>query len=128
MMMSGALLTPFSARIAERLGARLLIAGGLVLMTAGLVVLAVVPATTPVWALALLMVLVGWPVEHHVSELRVDRNASSENYLNVRLAESVANPAVSEAKSAAAPGTRAGRPPGSGPPRARDRRRGAARS
>jgi MFS transporter, DHA2 family, methylenomycin A resistance protein len=59
MMMSGALLTPFSARIAERLGARLLIAGGLVLMTAGLVILAVVPATTPVWALALLMVLVG---------------------------------------------------------------------
>jgi MFS family permease len=59
MMLSGALLTPFSARIAERLGARLLIASGLILMTAGLVLLAVVPSATPVWALALLMVLVG---------------------------------------------------------------------
>lgn len=59
MMVSGAVLTPFSARIAERVGARRLIAGGLVLMTAGLMILAVVPSSTPVWALALLMVLVG---------------------------------------------------------------------
>jgi MFS family permease len=59
MMLVGALLTPFSARLAERLGARLLITGGLVLMTAGLTVLAVVPASTPIWALAGLMVLVG---------------------------------------------------------------------
>jgi MFS family permease len=59
MMLSGAVLTPFSARLAERVGARLLIAGGLVLMTAGLAILAVVPSATPVWALALLMVLVG---------------------------------------------------------------------
>jgi DHA2 family methylenomycin A resistance protein-like MFS transporter len=59
MMLVGALLTPFSARLAERLGARLLITGGLVLMTAGLVILAVVPAATPSWTLAVLMVLVG---------------------------------------------------------------------
>jgi EmrB/QacA subfamily drug resistance transporter len=59
MMLSGALLTPFSARLAESLGARRLIAGGLVLMTAGLVLLAVVPSAAPVWVLALLMVLVG---------------------------------------------------------------------
>src|SRR5919202_2978752 len=59
MMLIGAVLTPFSARLAERLGARRLIAGGLVLMTAGLVLLAVVPPSTPVWTLALLMVLVG---------------------------------------------------------------------
>jgi MFS family permease len=59
MMLIGAVLTPFSARIAERLGARELIAGGLVLMTAGLVTLAVVPASTPVWTPAVLMVLVG---------------------------------------------------------------------
>jgi MFS family permease len=59
MMLVGAALTPFSARIAERLGARSVITAGLVLMTAGLVILAVVPASTPVWALAGLMALVG---------------------------------------------------------------------
>jgi MFS family permease len=59
MMLIGAALTPFSARIAERLGARTLVTGGLVVMTAGLVALGLVPASTPVWALALLMVLVG---------------------------------------------------------------------
>jgi EmrB/QacA subfamily drug resistance transporter len=59
MMLIGAFLTPFSARIAEHLGERLLITGGLVLMTAGLVILAFVPSSMPVWALAMLMVLVG---------------------------------------------------------------------
>jgi DHA2 family methylenomycin A resistance protein-like MFS transporter len=59
MMVVGASLTPFSARIAERLGARVLITGGLVLMTVGLVILAVAPSSAPIWALAVLMVLVG---------------------------------------------------------------------
>jgi MFS transporter, DHA2 family, methylenomycin A resistance protein len=59
MMVVGALLTPFSARLAEWLGARVLISGGLVLMTAGLAVLAVVASSMPIWALAGLMVLVG---------------------------------------------------------------------
>jgi MFS transporter, DHA2 family, methylenomycin A resistance protein len=59
MMLVGAVLTPFSARIAERLSAGVLVTTGLVLMTAGLTVLAVVPSSTPVWVLAVLMVLVG---------------------------------------------------------------------
>jgi predicted MFS family arabinose efflux permease len=59
MMLIGALLTPLSARVAERLGARLLIATGLALMTAGLVILAVLPASSPVWVVAAVMVLVG---------------------------------------------------------------------
>ena len=59
MMLTGAALTPLSARLAERLGARLLITAGLVLMTSGLVILAVVPFSAPVWALAALMVPVG---------------------------------------------------------------------
>ncbi len=59
MMLIGAVLTPFSARIAERLGARLVITAGLALMTAGLAIVALVPSATPVWALAALMVLVG---------------------------------------------------------------------
>ena len=59
MMLVGAVVTPFSARLAERLGARQLIGGGLALMTAGLAALAVVRAATPVWVLAGLMVLVG---------------------------------------------------------------------
>lgn len=58
MMLTGLVLTPFSARLAERFGARLLVTGGLAVMAAGLAVLAAVPAA-PVWALAALMVLVG---------------------------------------------------------------------
>ena len=59
MMLVGAAFTPLSAHIAERIGARLLITTGLVCMTAGLAILAVVPSTTPVLALAALMALVG---------------------------------------------------------------------
>src|SRR5205823_13108786 len=59
MMLVGAILTPFSARIAEKVGARSLVTGGPVLMTAGLVILALVPSSTPIWALAGVIVLVG---------------------------------------------------------------------
>ena len=59
MMLIGAALTPFSARVTERLGARALITSGLVLMAVGLVILAVLPPSTPIWVLAVLMVLVG---------------------------------------------------------------------
>jgi predicted MFS family arabinose efflux permease len=59
MMLIGAALTPFSARIAEKTGPRALITAGLAFMAAGLVILAVLPSTTPVQALAGLMVLVG---------------------------------------------------------------------
>jgi MFS family permease len=59
MMLIGAVLTPFSARIVEKLGARPLIATGLALMTAGLAVLGFLPSSTPVWVLAALMVLIG---------------------------------------------------------------------
>jgi len=52
MMLIGAALTPFSARIAERLGARSVITGGLILMTGGLAALALVPEHAPVWLLA----------------------------------------------------------------------------
>jgi MFS transporter, DHA2 family, methylenomycin A resistance protein len=43
----------------ERLGARVLITSGLLLMATGLVSLAVLASSTPVWVLAVLMVLVG---------------------------------------------------------------------
>jgi DHA2 family methylenomycin A resistance protein-like MFS transporter len=59
MMLIGLVLTPFSARLAERAGARTLVTTGLVLMTAGMVALGVVPASIPVPVLAALMVLVG---------------------------------------------------------------------
>jgi len=59
MMLTGAALTPFSARMAEHLGAKVLVTAGLVSMTAGLAVLAVLPSSTSVWALAALMVLTG---------------------------------------------------------------------
>jgi EmrB/QacA subfamily drug resistance transporter len=59
MMLIGAMLTPFSARLTEKAGARALVTTGLVLMAAGLSALALSPARTPVWALASLMVPVG---------------------------------------------------------------------
>jgi MFS family permease len=61
MALIGAVLTPFSARLAERLGSRTLISGGLAVMAAGLAVIAAAAAAAavPIWALALLMVLVG---------------------------------------------------------------------
>ena len=59
MMVIGAALTPFSARFAERLGARVLITGGLILMTAGLVIIGFAPSAVPTWALAAVMILVG---------------------------------------------------------------------
>ncbi len=59
MMLIGAALTPFSARLAEKLGARPLIVTGLVLMTAGLAAIAAVAPVAPVRGLALLMVLTG---------------------------------------------------------------------
>ncbi|MEK0098801.1 MFS transporter [Streptomyces sp. A475] len=59
MMLLSALLTPFSARIAERTGPRVPVITGLVLMAAGSVALALVPASAPVWASALLLIPVG---------------------------------------------------------------------
>ena len=59
MMLVGAALTPYSSRLAERLGPRSLIVGGLLLMTTGLAIIAFLPASAPVWTLAGLMVLTG---------------------------------------------------------------------
>jgi MFS family permease len=59
MTVLSAFINPLSARAAERFGPRLPIACGLFLMIAGLAVLAIVPASMPTWALALLMLPVG---------------------------------------------------------------------
>lgn len=59
MMLIGAILTPFTARLVERFGARTLVITGLVSMTAGLVVIGLMPASTPVAGFSLLMILVG---------------------------------------------------------------------
>ena len=59
MMLIGAVLTPFTARLAERFGARALITTGLIAMTAGLVVIGLVPGPAPVAVLSVLMILVG---------------------------------------------------------------------
>ena len=59
MMVVGGALNPFTARLAERFGARTLIACGLLSMTAGLVVIGLLPATAPVPLLSALMILVG---------------------------------------------------------------------
>src|SRR3954452_11893458 len=59
MMVVGAVLTPFSARITERFGARTLVTAGLVVMAIGLAALAAFPNNTSYIALAVLMVPVG---------------------------------------------------------------------
>lgn len=59
MMLSGAVLTPFSARLMRRHGARTLIVGGLISMAAGLAAVAALPASAPAGWIAALMMLVG---------------------------------------------------------------------
>ncbi len=59
MMLVGAVLTLFSARFVERFGRRRVITIGLLLMVAGFVGIAAVPASIPVWVLSGLMLLVG---------------------------------------------------------------------
>jgi MFS transporter, DHA2 family, methylenomycin A resistance protein len=59
MMVVGLLVTPLGSRLVERFGARTVVVTGLGLMTTGLTGIALAPVTTPVWVLALLMVLVG---------------------------------------------------------------------
>lgn len=59
MMLIGAALTLSSARIVDRFGRRRVITVGLLLMAAGLILIAALPASTPVWVLSALMVLVG---------------------------------------------------------------------
>jgi MFS family permease len=59
MMLTGLMLTPFSARLSERLGRKTLIVAGLLLMTAGLTATGLLPASAPLGLLAASMVLVG---------------------------------------------------------------------
>jgi len=59
MMLIGLVLTPFSARIVEMFGARLPICLGLSAMAVGTGVFALLPSSTPLWALSAVMVLVG---------------------------------------------------------------------
>src|SRR3954447_24164066 len=59
MMLVGLALTPFSARIVERFGARLPICTGLLAMTIGLASFGLLPVTAPLWTLSLVMVRVG---------------------------------------------------------------------
>jgi EmrB/QacA subfamily drug resistance transporter len=59
MMLAGLVLTPVVPRLVERTGARPVVVAGLLLMTAGLAVLAVLPATAPTWVTAVVMIFVG---------------------------------------------------------------------
>ncbi|MDN0085228.1 MFS transporter [Crenobacter sp. SG2305] len=59
MMLTGLILTPFSARLVEKLGPRALIVAGLLSMSLGLVAIAALPSAAPVWQISTLMVLVG---------------------------------------------------------------------
>ncbi|KAF0810308.1 drug:proton antiporter [Alcanivorax sp. S71-1-4] len=59
MMLIGLVLTPFTSRLVQRFTAKRLITSGLLCMAFGLVAIAVLPATAPVWWLSAMMVLVG---------------------------------------------------------------------
>jgi hypothetical protein len=59
MMLIGAALTPFAARIAEGVIARAAVIGGLVATVGGLIVLGLLPASTPLVVLSALMILIG---------------------------------------------------------------------
>lgn len=59
MMVVGAILTPLGPRLALRFGSRLVIGTGFVVMASGLVVLALLPTSTPVWGIAAAMAWAG---------------------------------------------------------------------
>jgi MFS family permease len=59
MMLTGALLSPLSARLVERIGPRVSIIVGLAVMAAGCLSLAALAATAPVAAPSLLLMLIG---------------------------------------------------------------------
>jgi MFS transporter, DHA2 family, methylenomycin A resistance protein len=59
MMLTGAVITPFTARLTARFGARALIVTGLAAMGIGLVVISVLPGSASVTVLAVSMTLVG---------------------------------------------------------------------
>jgi EmrB/QacA subfamily drug resistance transporter len=59
MMLIGLALTPFSARLGERYGRKTLIVTGLALMAVGLAAVGLLPASAPLWLIAVLMMLVG---------------------------------------------------------------------
>jgi EmrB/QacA subfamily drug resistance transporter len=59
MMLAGLAMTPFSARLLERFGARRLLGTGLVALAAGLTLVGTLSAVLPVWATSGLMLLVG---------------------------------------------------------------------
>lgn len=59
MMLAGLGMTPFSARLIERFGARRLLPTGLVALAAGLTLVGTLSAVVPVWTTSALMVLVG---------------------------------------------------------------------
>lgn len=59
MMLIGLALTPFSARLGERYGRKTLIVTGLAMMAVGLAAVGLLPASAPLWLIAILMVPVG---------------------------------------------------------------------
>jgi sugar phosphate permease len=59
MMLIGGVLTPFIPRLGGRFGPRALVVTGLLAMTGGLTVIALLPAPLPVTVLSALMILVG---------------------------------------------------------------------
>ena len=59
MMVAGAIITPYTARLAEKFTARTLIIGGMALMAFGLLVLGLLPQNVDIWIITTAMVLVG---------------------------------------------------------------------
>ncbi len=54
-----AVLSPFSGRLSDRIGSRVLTTGGMVAIAAGMILLATMPATVPVWRVAVNLSVVG---------------------------------------------------------------------
>ena len=54
-----AVLSPFSGRLSDRIGSRVLATGGMVAIAVGMILLAAMPTTAPVWQVAANMAIVG---------------------------------------------------------------------
>jgi EmrB/QacA subfamily drug resistance transporter len=54
-----AVLSPFSGRLSDRIGSRVLVTGGMVVIAAGMVLLALTPESAPLWRIAACLGVVG---------------------------------------------------------------------
>ena len=128
-----AVLSPFSGRLSDRIGSRVLATGGMVAIAAGMVLLALTPESAPLWRVAACLAVVGVGMAAFsapntsavMGSVRRDQLSQASAFLStMRTAGQALSVALLGGIAASQLGAR-GRPPAA---HARARRRGAGRA